>query len=310
MNTVISNNLKRLRQQKHYTQEQVAEQLNISTHTLSRWERGATLPDVLLLPEIARLYCVSIDDLFKESCVAYKNYAQRLVSIFEHTHNPEDFMRADAEFKKLMKTDKLTPCDMWSYGIMHQFMTYYCAEKAYYWFDKVLQQGKVADEFAYWKTRIQKMKLLSLFGKNEENIKEQQETVEAVPNDVKERCLLLAAYMFADRYEEAYAEYKTAVCLFPDEWELYIDGGDICKKLKKYDEAFECWNKAESLGTVFLDGKYSMASCLEELGRFEEAYKIWCEIESQLRLTGYDVEAEMPKEQAELCLKRIQELCS
>ncbi len=38
MNTVFSNNLKKFRQQKNYTQEQVAEILGVSTHTISRWE--------------------------------------------------------------------------------------------------------------------------------------------------------------------------------------------------------------------------------------------------------------------------------
>ncbi|MBR2893152.1 MAG: helix-turn-helix transcriptional regulator, partial [Clostridia bacterium] len=99
MNTVFSDNLKRFRQEKKLTQEQVAEALNVGTHTVSRWECGTTLPDVLMLPRLARLYCVTVDDFYKESSTAYENYAQRLVSVFEATHDPEDFIRADIEFK-------------------------------------------------------------------------------------------------------------------------------------------------------------------------------------------------------------------
>lgn len=305
MSKVLSDNLKKFRQQKNYTQEQVADVLGVSSHTISRWECNKTLPDVSILPEIAKLYCVSIDDLFKEHSVAYENYAQRLASVFEATHDPEDFIRADSEFKKLLKNNGLTALDMWSYGIIHYFMMNYSIEKALYWFDKVLEQGETADAFAYWKTRIQKMKLLSQLGKNEENITEQQKRIENNPNYVNEYCLLLAAYIFAESYEEAYNEFQKAVAKFPDEWELYIHGGDICKRLKKYDEAFKHWDKAEELGTTFMDGKYAKASCYEDLGKYENAYKAWSELADELLSKGYDVEAEMPKNQAEICLENL-----
>ncbi len=305
MNSVLSNNLKKFRQQKNYTQEQVADILRVSSHTVSRWECNTTLPDVTLLPEIAKLYCVSIDDLFKEHSVAYENYAQRLMSIFESTHDPEDFIRADLEFKKLIKNNALTPYDMWSYGMIHYFMMNYCIEKSLYWFDKVLEQGKTTDEFAYWKTRIQKMKLLSQLGKSEENIVQQHKNIEKSPDEVQEYCLLISAYTFAGCHEEAYKEFQKAVAKFPNEWELYIHAGDICKRLKKYDEAFKYWNKAEELGTTFMDGKYSKAFCYEDLGEYENAYKIWCEIAEELVSKGYDVEAEMAKKQAEICLEKL-----
>jgi len=305
MRTVLSNNLKKFRQQKNHTQEQVANILNVSSHTVSRWECNTTLPDVTLLPEIAKLYCVSIDDLFKEHSIAYKNYAQRLVSVYEATHNPEDFIRADLELKKLLENNALTTFDMWNYGIIHQLMMNYCLEKAFYWFDKVLEQSKTTDEFAYWRTRMQRMKLCSQLGKNKENIKEQKKIIENNPDDVNEHCLLLTAYMFADYYEEAYDEFKKAITKFPDAWELYIHGGDICEILKKYDEAFTYWNKAEELGTRFMDGKYSLAFCYEDLGEYENAYKVWCEIAEEWISKGYDVEAEMSKNQAKLCLEKL-----
>ena len=305
MNTVFSYNLKKLRQQKNLTQEQVAENLGVSTQTISRWECNTTLPDVTILPEIAKLYCVSIDDLFKESSVAYENYAQRLASVYENTRDPEDFIRAELEFKKLNNSTGLTVCDMWTYGVIHHFMVNYSVEKALYWFDKALEQGEESDKFAYWKTRIQKMKLCSQLGKNEENIQEQIKNVEKSPDNVNELCLLLAAYMFAERYNEAYIEFKKGITRFPNEWELYIHGGDICKKLKNYEEAFKYWNKAEEIGTTFLDGKYSMAFCYEDLGQYQDAYKLWCEITEELVSEGYDVEAEWSKKHEKSCLEKL-----
>ena len=103
MNNIFSDNLKKFRLAKGLTQEQVAEKLNVNSQTVSRWECGTTLPDVLTLPELARLYEVTVDDFYKKNSVAYENYAQRLSSVYEQSHDPEDFMRCRAEYLKLMK---------------------------------------------------------------------------------------------------------------------------------------------------------------------------------------------------------------
>ena len=95
--TVFSKNLKRFRVAKNMTQEQAAEALGVSTQTVSRWECGTTLPDVAMLPEIARLYGVTIDDLYQETSIAYENYASRLCSVYEATRQPEDYHRAELE---------------------------------------------------------------------------------------------------------------------------------------------------------------------------------------------------------------------
>ena len=52
--------LKELRKAKNLTQEQLAERLNISGRTVSRWETGNNMPDISLLVELAELYDVSI----------------------------------------------------------------------------------------------------------------------------------------------------------------------------------------------------------------------------------------------------------
>ncbi len=46
------------------TQEELASQLNVSAQAVSKWEQKITSPDIMLLPEIAKLFCISIDELF------------------------------------------------------------------------------------------------------------------------------------------------------------------------------------------------------------------------------------------------------
>ena len=55
--------LRELRKTKGFTQEQLAEHLNVSGRTVSRWETGMTMPDLDLLIELADLYDIDIREL-------------------------------------------------------------------------------------------------------------------------------------------------------------------------------------------------------------------------------------------------------
>lgn len=59
----IGSFLKELRKEKNLTQEQLAEKLNVSGRTVSRWETGANMPDISLLVEISEIYEVSIPEI-------------------------------------------------------------------------------------------------------------------------------------------------------------------------------------------------------------------------------------------------------
>lgn len=55
--------LKTLRKEKNITQETLAETLNVSSRTVSRWETGSNMPDISLLVELAEFYQVSIPEI-------------------------------------------------------------------------------------------------------------------------------------------------------------------------------------------------------------------------------------------------------
>lgn len=54
---------KELRKEKGMTQEQLAEQLNVTGRTISRWETGNNMPDLDVLIEMADFYEVDIREL-------------------------------------------------------------------------------------------------------------------------------------------------------------------------------------------------------------------------------------------------------
>lgn len=55
--------LKELQNEKKLTQEQIAEQLNVSGRTVSRWETGGNMPDIRMLVELAEFFDVSIPEI-------------------------------------------------------------------------------------------------------------------------------------------------------------------------------------------------------------------------------------------------------
>lgn len=55
--------IKELRKEKQLTQEQLAEQFNVSRRTVSRWETGSNLPDLDILIEMADYYDVELREL-------------------------------------------------------------------------------------------------------------------------------------------------------------------------------------------------------------------------------------------------------
>ncbi|MEK3779401.1 LamG-like jellyroll fold domain-containing protein [Paenibacillus sp. FSL R5-0810] len=64
---VISGNIVRLRKQLGLTQEQLAGWLGVTYQAVSKWENGQSCPDIMLIPMLADLFGITIDELFGRS---------------------------------------------------------------------------------------------------------------------------------------------------------------------------------------------------------------------------------------------------
>ena len=60
----LGNKIRELRRSKNLTQEQLATSLNISPQAVSKWEMGASYPDMAMIPTLATFFKVSLDELF------------------------------------------------------------------------------------------------------------------------------------------------------------------------------------------------------------------------------------------------------
>lgn len=59
----FNENIRNLRRERDYSQEYLAEKLNVTRQTISKWENGAAMPDLKKLTEIADFFSVSMDTL-------------------------------------------------------------------------------------------------------------------------------------------------------------------------------------------------------------------------------------------------------
>lgn len=72
----IGKKLKQARAQAGLTQEQAAEALFVSRQTVSNWETGKSLPDVLSAVRCGQLYGVSLDELLKGDTAMHRKLEQ------------------------------------------------------------------------------------------------------------------------------------------------------------------------------------------------------------------------------------------
>ncbi len=72
---MLNQNIKNLRKQKGYTQETLAQELNIVRQTVSKWEKGYSVPDAVMLEKLAELFEVSVGELLGDTAQSNEDKA-------------------------------------------------------------------------------------------------------------------------------------------------------------------------------------------------------------------------------------------
>ena len=63
MEETLGKRIMRHRKALGLTQDQLAEQLGITAQAVSKWENDQSCPDIAMLPRIARVFGISVDEL-------------------------------------------------------------------------------------------------------------------------------------------------------------------------------------------------------------------------------------------------------
>ena len=71
--------IKELREKHHFTQAQLAEKLNVSDKTISKWETAKGYPDISLLEPIAKTFGISVTELISGNAVNNVNVSANVM---------------------------------------------------------------------------------------------------------------------------------------------------------------------------------------------------------------------------------------
>lgn len=100
----IGDNIFRLRKQAKITQEELASFLNLTKASVSKWETGQSLPDLLLLPQIAAFFDVTVDQLIGYEPQLSEQQIRKIYQELSGDFVKLSFDEAIEKCRKLVKT--------------------------------------------------------------------------------------------------------------------------------------------------------------------------------------------------------------
>ena len=102
----FNNKLYELRKQKGFSQEELANRLNVSRQTISKWEVGESTPDMENLVAISELFEISLDELVLDK-VPEEAYTSSQVVKSEFYSDIKENVLTDENRKKAKKGLKI-----------------------------------------------------------------------------------------------------------------------------------------------------------------------------------------------------------
>lgn len=84
--------IKRLREGKGLTQAQLAEKIDVSSKTVSKWETAKGLPDISLIEPLSLALGVSVMELLSGDAVVNQNKSANMLRSAFYVGTPEDFV--------------------------------------------------------------------------------------------------------------------------------------------------------------------------------------------------------------------------
>lgn len=109
MKSNIDENIKNLRKEKKYTQEQLAEAMGVSVGAVSKWESGSSVPELGLIMELADFFEVSVDALlgYRMRDNTVEACAERIDSLQDSKKHDEAITEAEKALKKFPNNFKI-----------------------------------------------------------------------------------------------------------------------------------------------------------------------------------------------------------
>ena len=339
----IGKQIKALRLAKEVKQEELAEYLGVSFQAVSKWETGASVPDIALLPNLAVFFGVTIDELFQ---IPNEEEFERIENMFWHERRiPVETFDHSIRFLEGILAQE--PRNVRAYSCLAELYNHRAKsdhEAAGEYARKVLEldpdekRGWVAfleagggvcgDEWydnhfeviEYFREFLEKNPgnfrgLYAII----ENLLADKWYDEAVPYIEQIRTVAengqYEVYMGdvmlgKGNLEKAVEYWNAAVEHYPERWQTYCDRADRFKKLGRYEEALADYEKCFDMQEPprLTDGLHSMAQVHERMGDYDAAIRdrqriIKCLREEYKTFSGEEIDSQ--KREIERLERRI-----
>ena len=301
---MIGKNIRQLRQEKHVRQETLAEALGVSGQAVSKWETGASEPDIALLPKLASYFGVSIDELFE---LPREEHMERIGNMLWHERRirPETFARTAAYLEELIRNDTE---DAQALGMLAALYCHRASgdREIAAWYAERALEADPADENDVWPTLLEARGGLcgdEWFDNHFGAIRAIKDFLEKHPGD-RTALVFLVPNLIADHRfgeaEEAIAQLRGDYCGlcyggdlafargdrekarmlweqaardFPQRWQAQDNLGQGYRKLGLLHEALEAFEKSFTMQQAprYTDGLFARAQVHEQLGDYEGA---------------------------------------
>lgn len=82
---ILADKIIRLRKKNGWSQEELADKMNISRQAVSKWERDLSFPDISSIPKLAEIFEVSVDELIQVKTETKENIGKNKVDVIVDT---------------------------------------------------------------------------------------------------------------------------------------------------------------------------------------------------------------------------------
>lgn len=301
---MIGMNIKQLRQEKHIKQETLADAIGVSAQAVSKWETGASEPDIALLPKLAGFFGVSIDELFEVPRAEHMERIQNMIWD-ERRINPETFDRTARYLEGILKEDPKDAEALTMLAELYNHRAHSDHENASYYAERALDVDP-EDGHNAWAAYLEAnhapcgdnwldnhfsvIRFIRAFVEKHpddryakiilaENLlaDHRLDEAEAAIAQMKKDDAWLTysaklAFLKGDR-EEALRLWKKAAADYPDKWAATDYLGEGYLALGMYEEALDAFEKSFTMQSAprYTDGLFARAQVHEEIGDFEGA---------------------------------------
>ena len=301
---MIGMNIKQLRQEKHIKQETLADAIGVSAQAVSKWETGASDPDIALLPQLATYFGVSIDELFE---VPRAEKMERIQNMLwnERRISPETFDRTAAYLEGILKENPQDAEALTKLAALYNHRAHGDHENASYYAEHALDADP-EDENNAWAeyteannapcgdnwldNHFSVIRFIRAFVEKHplnryakiilaENLlaDHRLDEAEAVIAKMKRDDAYLSysaklAFLRGDR-KAALMLWKKAADEYPNRWQATDSLGEGYLALGMYEEALDAFEKSFTMQSAprYTDGLFARAQVHELIGDFEGA---------------------------------------